>query len=151
MAPTACVACTSYMVASPAGVLFTLSANLCRFPVPRPRLYVAWRSTELLLGRLGSCSFHEFFCVQVIWLIVKIETPYFNSPNLLHRFVVRISVLEKLVRPQPPEAQGQLAWVLRVSIDRRYAPSIIYDISTWTGYVSSSHCTLIEVTLSTSA
>ena len=48
----------------------------------------------------AGISFHGFFCVQVIWLIVKIETPYFNSSNLLRRFLVRISALEKLVRPQ---------------------------------------------------
>ena len=75
----------------------------CKFmPFPSAQTYLGLDC--MLLGvqaGYGWAGWDQFFCVQVIWLIVKTETPYFNSPNLLRTFLVRISVLEKLVRPQP--------------------------------------------------
>ena len=63
-------------------------------------LYITYGDGALVCGSYGACldcmlpgvqviaGLGFFFCVQVIYVIMKIVTPCFNRPSLLSRFLV---------------------------------------------------------------
>ena len=58
-----------------------------------PRLHVAWGSSHCWAGIL--------FCIQVIYVIVKIVTPCFTRPSLLSRSLVGWCTGGGLENPKP--------------------------------------------------